>query len=245
MQKGLVYVVFGEEYDKLAAHTISYSQQFTDLPICILTNLEERHSKWKDTKNVNFTYIPLSRKDNREIRTTVIKYSPFDLSLFMDCDSVIQKEGIEKVFDLIEENDLLLNLWNRWSVGCKVINLYKKMMIQVNIKLPINIYNGGFIGFRKNEQVLKFFDLWNQYWKISGRGRDMPALACAVKNSNVQVKEIISGREEIWCAKKNTNVIIQHSYGSNWCTAFGIPKFKTWRPFDKNVEEDWEMVLFE
>jgi len=244
MQKGLIYVVFGEEYDKLAAHTISYSQQFTDLPICVLTNLEKRHSKWKDTKNIHFIYIPLPRKDNREIKTSLIKYTPFDLSLFIDCDSVIQKEGIEKVFDLISRNDLLLYLWHQWKVGDKIISLYKKMMVQVNVRLPVKVYDSAIFGFRKNKQTEKFFDLWNSYWKINGRGRDMPAFACAIKNSNIQVEEI-SRKERVFNKKKDLNAVVQHEYGSDFCITFGIPKFKAWKPFDTNVKEDWKMVLFE
>lgn len=245
MKRGLLYLVFGEEYDELAAYTICYSQQFTDLPICVLTNLERRHSKWEDTKNINFVYISLPRKDNRGIKTSLNKYSPFDLSLYLDCDSVIQKGGIEEIFDLLENSDLLLHEYQHFNIGDKIWQLYKEVMLRLNAQLPISVYNSAFVGFRKNDRVAKFFALWNKYWKIGGSGRDMPALACAVKNSDTRVKKIIRRSNKIWNDERDNQVTIQHYYGPDFHTAFGIPKFKKWKPFDVGKEEQWGEVLFE
>ncbi len=234
--KGLVYVAFGEEYEKLAAYTIAYSQQFTDLPICVLTNMDgvyyDGHPKWKDTKNVQFKFVPETQDNNRDIKTSLIKYSPFDLSLFLDCDSVIQSTGIERAFDLIGDNDLLLYKYARWEQGSKVMGIYKNLMLQLKMRLPITVYDSAFLLFRGNERVENFFKLWNTYWDISGRGRDMPALACAVNNFDIKIKETTKEADALMSKTYDSKVTVQHEYGTHFNTKFGIPKFKEYKPFD-------------
>lgn len=247
--KGLVYVAFGKEYDKLAAHTIAYSQQFTDLPICVFTNIDDkyydRHTKWKDTRNVQFKFIAESQDNNRNIKTSLIKYSPFDLSLFLDCDSVIQKPGIERAFDLIGDNDLLLHKYTRWERGNKVMGIYKNLMLQLKMRLPITVYDSAFLLFRRNERVENFFKLWNTYWDISGRGRDMPALACAANNFDIKIKETTKESDALMSKTYDSKVVVQHEYGNHWNTKFGIPKHKEHKPFDVGNTEHLYFVPFE
>jgi len=244
MTKGLVYIAFGEQYNNLAAHTVFYSRQFTDLPICVMTNVENKCPKWKGIENISFINFPMEQKENRKVKTSLVSYSPFDLTLYLDCDSIIQNEGMEKLFDYFENSDLLLNIWGKWLPGQKIYQIYTEIMGKVGVHLPITIYYGGFIGFKKNERVEKFFSLWNQYWKVHGRTREMPALACAVKNSDVHIVEF-SSKDRVFCAREriDSKAIIQHEYGKKFFELIGLPDF-----VPQTVDADknsWEKVLYE
>lgn len=242
MNKGIVFIAFGKVYDKLAAHTIAYSRQFTNMPICIFTNLKNRDKKWGGIKNIQFKYLPWEQKRNRKVKTNMIQYSPFDLTLYLDCDSVIQKKGIEEMFEMLEDKDLLLFVDMFWSKESKVLNIYKKMMKQTKAQLPITIYHGGFQLFRKNKQVYNFFLLWSKYWNIE-KGRDMPALNCAIQNSNVTIQKF-SRENNLYLAEQESNdVIIQHRFGKDFAKKFGIPIWRPWKPFDVN-KSDFTWVNF-
>jgi len=233
MSNGLLYVVFGKEYDALAAHAISYSRQFTNLPICVLTNLKERNKKWKGIKNIRFRYFPLRREDNRNVKTKVIQFSPFDLTLFLDCDNVIQRKGIESVFNRMGDNDMLFSVQCSWKIGDKVLVIYKRMMKQTGVVLPLRVYHTGFYLFRKNERVYSLFNLWHKYWRLSGMGRDMPAFACAVSNSKLSIK-VISAKDMLFSAECKRDAVVQHRYAkrNEFAERFGLPKWRSWKPFD-------------
>ena len=243
MKKGLLYVMFGKEYDRMAAYSIAYSRRFTNLPICILTNLkeEERDEKWNEI-DIEFKYIPLPVEKNRDVKTRMIWYSPFDLTMYIDCDSVIRRIGVEKVFDTLGNKDMLVQKYKTFKKGQKVLYRYKKMMKQVGVGLPMNRYLGGFMVFRKNPRVYDFFNLWNKYYK-KGTGADMPAFCCAIKNSKLFIK-VIFNENKIFAVHKRGGFVIQHNFKGELNEDFGIPKWEPWRDFDINHSRNMTWVDF-
>ena len=125
MNKGILYVAFGSDYLLLTLAVIKYSRQYTSLPICVLTNIKERGEEWNKIENVSFVNFDLEQVDNRVVKTQMIDHTPFDKTLYLDCDSVIQNYGIENVFDLLDK-DLVLNLCIYWHKKSKIVNIYKK-----------------------------------------------------------------------------------------------------------------------
>ncbi len=247
MTKGIVYVVFGAEYEKLAIKTIAYSRQFTNLPICVLTNIKNRKPEWNKISNLQFVVFDnVPDNYNRGIKTQMFKYTPFDETLYLDCDSVLQKTGIEKVFEFLTGNDLVLNLLLHWQLKDKVLRVYKNAMLKTKTVLPLKVYNGAFIAFHRSEAVSKFFNMWHNYW-LTNKGREMPFLACAVKQSNLNVFELDKTHCMFEPDIPNTDVIVQHNYndykGNSFHNKFGLPRIVENKPFDKNPS-DWNMVEF-
>jgi len=232
MISGIIYVAFGEQYENLAAHTIAYSRQYTNIPITVIVNNTNRCEKWKTVKHINFIELPWSQELNRQAKTSINIFTPYDKTLYLDCDAVIQKKGVEKVFDYISNNGILLNVYGRWTNDKQLPSLYKRAFKIADISLPINIYYGAICGFCKNENTKAFFQLWNKYWIQNGAGREMPSLACAVKNSKISVVEM-GNKEQIFSWVINKNAIIQHEYGSYVRKMVGCPEFKAYKPFDK------------
>ena len=250
MNRGILLIAFGYEYDHLAAHTVRYSRRFTDLPIHVLTNIKDRNKLWDEIKYVTFTQFDLHQSRNRAVKTRMADYTPFEETLYLDCDSVIQKPGIEDVFDLLGNKDMALNLFIYWHKTNKVLKIYKRAMKATGTVLPLSIYNGGFICFKKNDEVIDFFRVWHKFWIMTGRGREMPALACAVNQSCLKVAEVNTSYHGFFEPDVyNPNCIVQHNYNSNqgkhFFEEFDLPKIKQFKPFDRDgSQSDWSWEDF-
>lgn len=245
-EKGLVYHVFDEEYDRVAAHAIAYSRKFTNLPICVVTNLspDRRNEVWGKVSNVTFVELPLTVDDNREAKTSIIYHSPFHHSIYIDSDAVIQKPGIESLFDLFGNNDVILQLNSIKRVPDSSFfhKHYVPVLKLLNVPFPIKVYQGGFFAFRRTAAAKTFFKVWNVLWKMSGSGRDMPPLACTVRicveQFNLKVKEIM-GKDKFFasggCSSHgDPEAIVQHrwSRGLGFFSKFKIPPYQPYKPFD-------------
>jgi len=219
---GLLYVAFGEKFDQMAAKTIAYSQRFTDLPITVLTNITNRCAGWAKTRNINFVEINDVTGNNRNYKTSMINYSPYDKTIYMDVDSVIQQAGIEQAFDKLNGNDLMLNIYGQW-VGRVPLSYYRDAMKILGVSIPIIIYYGAFVGFSKTDMAKKFFLEWNKNWKKSGIAREMPALACTVKKMPDLKLVRIGNKAGIFTWRIQKGFCIQHEYGAKFWKMF-FPK---------------------
>lgn len=184
-KQGIVFVVFGTQYDCIAAHTVAGTRQFTDLPITVLTNIspEKRHPKWRSVPGVAVRHFRMPDSDNREVKTSLNLYSPYDRTLYMDADAAVQQRGVEKLF----EHELAMYKCFTW--GSSILppeseafmeKHYRPLFNRLGVKLPIDIYAGGLILFDRSH--LPLFDNWNRFWRIT-RGRDMPALNASIRKN--------------------------------------------------------------
>ncbi len=242
--RGLVYCAFGTEYDKVAAATISYSRKFTDLPIAVVTNVPEtdRSSRWP--KDVQFILLDMPIEENRNVKTDLIQYSPFQETIYIDSDAVIQRPGIEHVFDKLKNVDVMLHLAaveSKIDISKFFIRHYVPVMEKYQISPPIRIYLGGFFAFKKSKGSFDFFWLWNHIWKKCGKGRDMPPLVVAAKVAQKQNTTIVETKGSHLFFDSgglknhgNPNAVVQHrwSKGNGFFEKFDIPAYKAFKPFD-------------
>lgn len=258
MTRGILTIAFGKEYDELAANTMKYSRQFTDLPICVLTNIiyEERCKLWHDVNGVTFVHFYAKQENNRIYKLAMTEWSLFDETLYIDCDSVIQKKGVESVFDFMNEKDdlLVLDLYMYWSKGSKVLNIAKKAMKVANVKLPFSVYCGGFICWKASDVVDELFSTWFDIWNQTGMGREMFELSCAIAITPIRkrLRETFQERHGFFAPmNRNPDCIIQHVYIANkgrkdFWSEFNIPKLKKQcKPFDGKNKDDWHWVDFD
>lgn len=218
--QGIVIIAFGKEYDRMAAYTVGYSQRFTKLPFCVMTNVKERHPKWGGCENVEFKYFDMEDDQNRILKTTLIDHSPFDTTMYVDCDSLIQKEGIESVFDFT--HDIVFNEYCSWSPGDKIPRLYADIFAKHDIRKRVSVFSGGCFVFKKNSKVYEFFNLWNRLWIDEGKGREMHCLAVTGVKSGVNYATYPNLFEP---DRLNPECYIQHKFG-RWHEEFGIPQIE-------------------
>ncbi len=232
MSRGIVMIAFGEQYERYALAALNYSIHNLDCEVVVFVNSKKSDSRWSALKNVRLVRFDKPQDSNREVKTNIIDYTPFGETIYVDCDSVFQKQGIEKYFTEIPNNGLLLNLFGNWREGYKLSTVYRKAFERVSLSLPMTIYYGACFGFKKNEETRKFFKLWNYYWNLNGCGRDMPSLAVAVKLSGIDKKVLIRADGMFsWPISRNT--VIQHEYRGRVRQRIGLRGFRPHKPFDR------------
>ena len=92
----------------------------------------------------------------------MIDYSPYDKTIYMDVDSVIQKNGIESAFDKLNGSDLMLNVYGKWDKRVP-LSYYRVAMHRLSVTIPIVIYYGAFVGFSKTDKAKEFFKMELQH----------------------------------------------------------------------------------
>jgi len=231
--QGIIYLVFGKEYDKLAAATARYSRKYTKLPMCVFTNLEVRNSAWSEVSDVQFTYFGMPDEENRRIKVSLIKYTPFEESLFMDSDAVIQKFGFECLFDYLNDFDIACQYFSVLKESERkkpfIKKTYAKLAGLLNEKFPIELFGEAALLFKKSDKGFQFFNLWYKYWEMMGCGRDMPAFSFAVKHLSNLVK-VFKGEIKFCTNVLNKNYFIQHKGFKGFEKKFGLPNYVDWNP---------------
>jgi hypothetical protein len=230
--RGIAIVAFGEMYERLAAKCLYYSRDNIEYPIEVFTNQKNTSELWNKLDDVELVFLDMSTDNNRNVKTSIIDYTSFDECLYTDCDMVFQKKGMARFFDMIPNNGVVLNTYSRWQKTHNIPRLYMRAFSNAGIELPVKIYYGACMLFKKCDKVEIFFKLWNKYWRENGRGRDMPSLACAAKNSKIDIVALSRGHG-LFSWPPNNNVIIQHEYGKRIRTLVGFEKFKPYKPFDR------------
>lgn len=219
MSNGILIIAFGEKFDNMAADSVAYSRQHTDLEITVLSNLKKRTEKWDKIANVKFINFDLETKDNRKVKTSMINHSPYDKTIYIDADSIVQRAGIEKIFDKLGSADILLNVYGKW-VDRIPLSYYRVAMTRLKETMPIYIYYGAFVGFTKSDGAVNFFKQWNNNYKISLIAREMPSLACTIKKDTKLNLVKCNSKDNIFSWKVNPLAIIQHEYGALYWRKF-------------------------
>jgi hypothetical protein len=249
--KGIITVAFGEEYERLAAHTMLFSRKYTNLPITVITNISEEKQDplWLKNSNVNIIREYLSQDQNRFVKLHLYEYTPYDETLYIDCDSVIKNNGVDEIFNMLKTSDIMVNFFCAWKKNEKIPNIYKKAFVEAGVKLPVKIYNGGILLFKKNDAVIKMFKKWFDLWKALGSGREMPALNCALKIASNYYDLSLSTFPKSFFSPdvKCDTCVVQHNYNYdrcskiNWFEEFCLPKHTEFKPFD-SCKDDWTFV---
>lgn len=247
MSRGIVYIAFGPEYERLAGETISRSLPFIgNLPVCLLINNRRplAGTLELEEKGVSVVFIDAPTDRNRDVKTRLFNYSPFDETLYIDTDSVVRKPGIEKIFDFLHGNDAVFQLHKTWRKNEKYYDLYRRALSMFGCIQPLRIFIGGFFAFKKTEKTGLFFSRWNEYWKRFGSGRDMPPLACAMQKSGLECACITRQNDRIFSFGVNEDCIVVHRVKRNDLeTKFGISAHRQNKPFDRRA--DWALVYSE
>lgn len=238
MSSGFFFTVFGDEYDKFGSACCRISRQHTDLPFFVVSN-HERTSRWNDIDNVMWHMIPIDQADNRLVKLTAPLLSPFEKTLYIDCDSVVQRDGVDLVFDMLEHNHVVLYPCYDWDESAKVLEIYRRAMMMFGVNLPMVVWQGGIVGFNTTKESKELYSRWLFYWYVFGRQREMPCLSCAVKNT----KNLVVGRlpEDFYGYESGLSdtAVIQHNVGSKFLDKFGLEDFNKQEPVTANNDFTW------
>jgi hypothetical protein len=242
MQRGIVMIAMGDEYERLAANTLAVSLKNIKTPVTVIFNREDPVGNWFALK-INKIVVECETDNNREIKTQLYKYSPYGKTLYVDVDAVFQKEGIETIFDLLNGFDFIFQKHSEWKPGKRYYALYKWCMKKLKVDQPLSVYIGGFFVFRKGREAERFFDLWHSNWKYCGYERDMPALACALKTGNFCYRVVQRDLHGYFSFGINHPAIVVHRVKYDDLTAkFNIPAHQQNKLYSP---DHWKMVFFD
>lgn len=152
-----------------------------EVGVCVVTNQIRTPPKidgWSDSRD-KWIFVEGGNNSNRLFKTSIFEFSPFSKTLYLDCDTVVVGSLSEMSFYLdyfdvaarsgrspgptLDRDKILMDGRKRFSNLC--------------------FWNGGVVGFRKNDQAGDFFREWNSCYKNLGFKRDQPALVEAVFRS--------------------------------------------------------------
>jgi len=241
IKNGIAYIAFGADYAKLGYSTIKYSRKYTDLPITVFVNSESGAYDWAGI-GVDSVLVDLPTAKNRAVKTRLPDYTPYENTLYIDVDSVISLPGIETVFQMLGEHEILLQKYGTWRPGEKFADIYRRACVATKTDLPLPVYYGGFICFKQCDAARTFFKNWNECWILTGKGREMPALACAMKRSIIDTV-VIKKDQKIFTVGKNAAGIVRHRSGSTDLEKYGAPRYKANKPWDR--PGDWKKVSYQ
>ena len=230
--KGIVYICFGKQYDLVGSYSSITVRKNSDIPIYVITNVPEkkRSKKWINT-NIEVMYLDWPDNRNREVKTKLYDYSPFDYTLHIDADMTCNAVKSFLPFKYLSRWDMVSISWGNnfnpakhpWDSIAKNINTSKH-----------SIPAGCCLFFAKNAKTKGFFNLWNYYWEEEGRLRDMGALFKAVWMSEIRMLVL---PQKYWLDSSG-KAYFSHS-GDNERIK-GLPKIVKFKPNSYKTDGKWK-----
>lgn len=199
---GVIYLAFGIPYLSMALVSFeSLRKTNPGVPVCIVTNVcgELTGLTGWDYEKDTWTYIDGNSDSNRNIKTNIIDYSPFDKTLYIDCDTVIVSD-ISLCGFFLRYFDICFK--GRYLPQLDLDRGNRKIFEGRFAVSELPHWNGGVFMFTKNERVRDFFKLWNLYYKKLDSPYDQTSLVEAVFRSECRILSLgerwnmLTGRKE-------------------------------------------------
>jgi alpha-N-acetylglucosamine transferase len=242
LDKGIITISLGENYSRFLIDCLKISRLNTQLPILVVTNHENK--EWNNIFNLRLKKVDCDFRDNRDLKVSMCDFSPFDKTLFIDSDSVINN-SIDEIFETLENNDLYLcRCLKDWKNGDKIPKIYHNVMSSSKAKLPITVWRSALIGFSKSENSKNFFNTWKCIYEKTKNEcyRDMPSMACAFQKEKNKLKYKEMPEHYFDSKKINSKCLVQH-YCRGFSNHYKIKDLKHYKTFDNS--DDWELLYYE
>tara|TARA_Y100001954_G_C15609574_1_gene502176 strand:+ start:83 stop:817 length:735 start_codon:yes stop_codon:yes gene_type:complete len=174
MKRGVLYIAFGAPFMKeLKISAESVKKHNPDLHITVFTDQPFECEFVDDVKIVSVRHL--------RPKIDYIKFSPYEESLFLDTDTVIN-HSLDDLYGILEKYDLALvhDLARKRKKFKDTIPEYG------DIPYSFSEINTGVIAFRKNQKVKELFEQWrlNFYKYYNVVPWDQPSFRISVWNSD-------------------------------------------------------------
>lgn len=219
---GVLYLAFGAEYVRVCAGSARSLRSHCALPIHVVTNVQSADDEDWPT-GTELTYCKLPDKENRMVRTHADEYTPFDRTLMLDADIFVQQPDFLGPFGLLGDFDLVAMAnqpLGKYAANAQGSEWWCPIQDEFGPGEHLTLF-GGAMWFARNDRVSGFFGAWHDHWDAAGRGRDMPALMRAVRDSDVRCWTV-PGRDG-WLGRRGKAHVFLHSVRRN---LRGMPKMR-------------------
>jgi len=192
--QGVIYIAFGTPYLAMALNSLKTLKKHNPgLAACVLTNIDncflEKLPYWEQGKDWHI-YVDDENTANRNYKIAVNQLSPFDQSVFLDCDTEVLA-SFEPFYFMLSYFDLLIAP----SVG-RGLQAETGTILFCGSRGMHNTpyWNSGVIAFKKSNEVTAFFNNWRRLFKEKMVRFDQPSLAEALITSNLR----FAGIDRMW-----------------------------------------------
>jgi hypothetical protein len=186
---GCMYVAFGRPYLIQALNSVrSLRRASPSVPVCILTNaLPEPPAafhEWNSSSDV-WLSVDAADDDNRLFKTDLVRYTPFDRTLYLDSDTEVLGD-LTGMFRFLDYWDLALRLREE---GYSPLKEKGRQTVLDGAAAIADLphWNGGVVLFASNARVEEFFSLWNSYYRAGGIPFDQVSLVEAAFRSSCRI----------------------------------------------------------
>lgn len=162
MDKGILYMVTGEEYVKEARSSAeSVKNVMPDIPTAVATDEDELElGVFDQVIDYEFEQQVIDGRPWLMNSTIPPRLSPFEYTLYLDSDTFVAAD-ISEVFDLLEDFDLAMTPSpKRTEVAA--------------LPAPWHRFNCGVIAYRDSPDVRMFLERWNEIYRDHLHNRDDP-----------------------------------------------------------------------
>jgi hypothetical protein len=219
---GVVYIVFGQKALNEVSASIESLRKFHDYPIATVGNVEVPGTtfiEWNGESPYDTDAIHNFQFKAGRVKPSLYKLSPFDLTLYLDCDTRILQD-ISFGFQLLEKWDMLIakhpnqtiaQLYNKPRAGWFHNIKERNSTIQEwdgNGEVPY--WNSGVIFWKKCDNIKWVFETWRTEWLRYCQWDEQQALMRAVYNNPCKILVL----PESWNhPHKHLAKLIFHNYG--------------------------------
>lgn len=185
--KGVVYIAFGHLYLAMALFSIStLRRKNCDLPVMIITNMDVDFGRldfWSDARDI-VKIINIDAKQNREIKTDLYKYVPFDRAAYIDADTYILN-NFDNVWTFLDYFDIALKLN---PIKQKKAGKGDQLILNSSTYVrDVPHFNSGVIFFKKSEKTKNFFALWSKSFREGNVPYDQVSLVDSIFKCEARV----------------------------------------------------------
>ncbi|WP_018526611.1 putative nucleotide-diphospho-sugar transferase [Alkalispirochaeta alkalica] len=213
---GVTYVAFGRPYLAMALVSAeSLRARSPEVPLCIITNVAQSPPDlpfW-DTQRDTWSWFARESRENRFYKTQLYDYSPFEKTLYLDCDTLVWADVAPAVtyleyFDICFKQQLRGQRSAKKGAHTVLDNSFRVA------ELPH--WNGGVFMFRKNEKTREFFRLWSSYYEQYNISFDQVSLVDAVFRSDCRLLSLDNRWNASFAPRKNEgdHLVRVYHYGS-------------------------------
>lgn len=190
LDRGAIYLAFGENYLSMALLSIKTLKEHNpNLSVTLVTNIKI------DITSINYMskshdyieFLDYQNSENRKIKTSIVNYTKYEKTIFIDCDTYIISD-IGLIFEILDFFDLCMRL-NPSSQSA--IGKGEKKILEGKFRISeISHWNSGVIAFKNNSKVEHFFGLWNESFIQTNSQFDQISLVEAVFLSRVKLMSL-------------------------------------------------------
>jgi hypothetical protein len=171
LKLGVLYLAFGRAYLAMALNSLkTFRNNNSSIPVCIITNVTDKYPEfeWWNPKIDKWKYIELDITKNRNIKTALYDYTPFEKTIYLDTDTEVVRDITEADY-FLDYFDICIKPTTPRDPETKGRHIVLDGKVKVS-ELPH--WNSGIIFFRKNKHVEDFFKIWsqkfNEYFEAEG-----------------------------------------------------------------------------